>query len=454
MRSTPVPTLIFALSLTLVGCGARYTADWKSLDARPLPTWFDEAKFGIFIHWGVFSVPGFGEHSEWFWYWWKGTKRAPEVAFMEKNYPPDYSYADFAHRFRAEFFDADSWAEIFEASGAKYVVVVAKHHEGFTNWPSPNSWNWNSMDTGPHRDIVGELAVAVRKRSLHFGVYHSLFEFFHPLFLADQASGFKTQDFVAQKTLPELVNLVNVYKPDLIWSDGDWVAKDTYWNSTQFLAWLYNDSPVKDTIVTNDRWGDGCYCTHGGYFNCEDQFTPTKLLNHKWEKCQTIDKQSWGYRRYMKATELMTLHDLLADMVYVVAMGGNYLLNIGPTADGMISPVFEERYRGMGAWLRINGEAIYASKTWRAQTEKAVVPVWYTAKDNTVYAVILGWPPNQQLQLLTPKTSPATNVTLLDYPSVPLKWNPLQQSTGLLVSMPLMPASPGNAWTLKLEGVA
>ena len=106
--------LVFAL-----GCGARYTADWESLDARPLPQWFDDSKFGIFIHWGVFSVPGFGKFSEWFWYWWKALKYQQEIEFMRKNYPPDFQYADFAKEFHAEFFDPNGWAEILEASGVK-----------------------------------------------------------------------------------------------------------------------------------------------------------------------------------------------------------------------------------------------------------------------------------------------------------------------------------------------
>ncbi|XP_044192203.1 tissue alpha-L-fucosidase-like [Thunnus albacares] len=456
MRPTCILTVICSFPLLMMGpgCAARYTANWTSLDARPLPRWFDEAKIGVFVHWGVFSVPGFGQYSEWFWYWWQSKKRAEEVEFMQKNYPPGFKYTDFAPEFRAEFFDPENWADIFQDSGARYVVFTSKHHEGFTNWPSADSWNWNSGDVGPHRDLVGELAAAVRKRSLRLGLYHSLYEWYHPLFLLDQASGFKTQNFVAHKTLPELVNLVMTYKPDLIWSDGDWEAPDTYWNSTQFLAWLYNDSPVKDVVVTNDRWGKGCYCKHGGYYNCADRYTPGKLPHHKWEKCQSIDTRSWGYRRDMQLSELMDLPSIIKDMVYVVAMGGNYLLNIGPMADGMIAPVFEERLRGLGAWLGINGEAIYASKPWRVQTENSTVQVWYTAKNSTVNAIILGWPPKQTLQLTTPRTSKATRVTLLDYPDVPLKWAPVTQTTGLMVILPTMPVSPGNAWTLKLEGVA
>lgn len=441
--------LIWALSAP---SAARYTADWKSLDARPLPSWYDEAKVGIFVHWGVFSVPGFG--SEWFWWHWQGEDPPDSkcVKFMSKNYPPGFSYPDFAPQFHAEFFNPEDWADIFKASGAKYVVLTAKHHEGFTNWPSPNSWNWNSVDTGPHRDLVGDLGAAIRNRSLHYGLYNSLYEWFHPLYLIDKKNRFRTQEFVLHKLLPELYNMVVRYKPDLIWSDGDWEATDTYWNSTQFLAWLYNDSPVKDRVVTNDRWGSGCSCKHGGYYNCRDKFSPGKLPNHKWEKCTSVDQNSWGYRRNMRLKELMDLPAIIKDLVDTVALGGNYLLNVGPTADGMIPAVFEERLRGVGAWLKVNGEAIYASKPWRIQIENATVPIWYTSKGSSVYAIMTTKPPKPTVQLLQPRTSPTTTVTLLGYPK-PLPWSPVNPNAGLTILLPELPFSPGQAWTLKLDGV-
>lgn len=122
IRPTCVLSVICAFPLLMMapGCAARYAANWTSLDARPLPQWFDEAKIGVFVHWGVFSVPGFGQYSEWFWYWWQSKKRAAEVEFMQKNYPPGFKYTDFAPEFRAEFFDPDNWADIFQASGARY----------------------------------------------------------------------------------------------------------------------------------------------------------------------------------------------------------------------------------------------------------------------------------------------------------------------------------------------
>ncbi|XP_017310377.1 alpha-L-fucosidase 1, tandem duplicate 2 [Ictalurus punctatus] len=441
--------LLCAVCCALVS-GERYKPDWKSLDARPLPTWYDEVKFGLFVHWGVFSVPAFG--SEWFWWYWKGALDPSYIQFMMKNYPPGFTYAEFAPQFNAQFFEPDYWAEVFEASGAKYVVFTTKHHEGFTNWGSPTSWNWNSVDNGPHRDLVGELGTAIRKRSLHYGLYHSLYEWFNPLYLKDKQSGFKTQEFVYTKVLPELVDLVTKYKPELIWSDGDWEAPDTYWNSTEFLAWLYNDSPVKDVIVVNDRWGNGTYCKHGGYYNCADKFTPSTMPKHKWEKCNSIDTYSWGYRRNIRLSDLMDLPTIIKDLVFTVTYGGNYLLNIGPTSDGMISPLFEERLRGVGAWLKVNGEAIYSTTPWRVQTENATVPVWYTSKGTAVYAIFHTRPMQYSFELSSPVTSDTTVVTLLGS-SEPLKWAPLH-SSGLIMLLPELPSSAAEAWAIKLDGVA
>ncbi|CAF0754252.1 unnamed protein product [Didymodactylos carnosus] len=213
-------TLLLAVSQYIRIFG-QYSPNWDSLDTRPLPQWYDEAKIGIFIHWGVFSVQSY---KEWFWYAWKKDNPDPDVVeFMRKNYPPDFTYADFAKEFHAELYDPNEWADIFQASGAKYIVLTSKHHEGYTMWPSKYSWNWNAMDVGPHRDLLGDLANAIRNRTkIVFGLYHSLYEWFHPLYLADKSKSFNTQLFVKQKTLPELYEIVNTYKPEVIWSDGDW----------------------------------------------------------------------------------------------------------------------------------------------------------------------------------------------------------------------------------------
>ncbi len=153
-----------------------------------------------------------------FWWDWQGEPQQDVVDFMKKNYPPGFHYSEFASDFTADEFNPDQWAEIFQDSGAKYVVLTSKHHEGYCMWPSKTSWNWNSMDVGPHRDIVGELANSIRKNTnITFGLYHSLFEWFNPMYLDDKASNWTKQDFVSSKTMPELYELVNRYKPELIW---------------------------------------------------------------------------------------------------------------------------------------------------------------------------------------------------------------------------------------------
>ncbi|CAH1710008.1 unnamed protein product [Aphis gossypii] len=370
-----VTDVVFAIAVTAAwisasACGEaasadiqRYEPDWTSLDARPLPAWYDQAKFGVFIHWGVYSVPAFG--SEWFWMNWRGRKGANYVNFMTKNYKPGFTYQEFGPQFTAEFFDPMQWASIIKDSGAKYVVLTTKHHEGYTLWPSKKSFGWNSVDVGPHKDLVGDLSRAIRSlNKTRFGVYHSLYEWFNPLWLQDKQSNLTTNTFVTEKVLPELYELVNHYKPEIIWSDGEWEAPDTYWDSLNFLAWLYNDSPVKDTIVVNDRWGGDTLCKHGGFMTCADRYQPGKVISRKWENAMTIDKYSWGYRRNARALDVFSIQNLITQLVETVSFGGNLLLNISPTSDGMIPPLHEERLLQIGQWLSVNGESIFNTNPW------------------------------------------------------------------------------------------
>ncbi|RUS75797.1 hypothetical protein EGW08_016424 [Elysia chlorotica] len=436
----------------------RYQPTWESLDARPIPSWYDEAKLGIFIHWGVFSVPSFS--SEWFWWNWKGSPTPAVLDFMAKNYKPDFTYADFGRDFKAEFFNPSQWTEAFESSGAKYIVFVSKHHEGYTNWPSKYSFSWNSVDVGPHRDIVGELMNATRaKTSLKFGLYHSMYEWFHPLYLADKKAGFKTQDFVNQKTLPELYEIVNQYKPEVVWSDGDWEADDTYWRSKEYLAWLYNDSPVKDTVVVNDRWGKGIMCNHGGVYTCGDRFNPGVLQKHKWVNAMTIDKYSWGYRRNARLQDYLTIEELLQTFVVTVSCGGNMLMNVGPPSHGHIAPIYEERLRQMGAWLKVNGEGIYSSRPWTFQNDTQTPGVWYTKKTGsgsavTVYAFSFAWPESGVLSLAAPQASPATVVSLLGFEGN-LDYQ-TQTPQGLDIHVPVIPINKMPCdwiWCFKITAV-
>jgi alpha-L-fucosidase len=347
---------ICVASIATTSTTTRYKATWESLDSRPLPQWYDDAKIGIFIHFGVYSVPSF--KSEWFWWYWKGdpTHHQDVQDFMNENYPPGFTYQDFARDFRLEFFNATEWVKLFEQSGAKYAVLTSKHHEGFTLWPSPHSFSWNSVDVGPRRDIVGEFSSAVKKSSsLRLGLYHSFFEWFNPLFALDSKNNFTTRNFF--KGTAELYELVKTYKPDLIWSDGD-PAPPEYWQSKEFLAWLYNESPVKSSVVVNDRWGLGTSCKHGGFLNCADRYKPDKKVARKWENAMTLDTQSWGYRRNGNLEDYLTAKDLIRQLADTVSKGGNLLVDVGPTKEGTIPLLMQERLLQMGTWLKINGEAV------------------------------------------------------------------------------------------------
>lgn len=377
---------------------------------------------------------------------------------MKRNYPPDFTYADFAPKFTTEFFDPKSWATLFEKAGAKYVVLTSKHHEGFTNWPSKVSWNWNSLDVGPHKDLVGELAKAVRKTSVRFGLYHSLLEWFNPLYLKDKEKNFRTQEFVKYKAMPELYELVMAYKPEIIWSDGDWESDDVYWNSTNFLAWLYNESPVKDTVCVNDRWGNNTACKHGGFFNCHDRYNPGTLQKKKWENAMTIDRYSWGYRRNLQLGQLLSTKDIIAQLAETVSCGGNLLVNVGPTHDGLIPAIFQERLLEFGSWLKLNGDAIYGTKPWTYQNDTVTKNVWYTSgrfkHSGIVYAIVLKWPEGQSLHLGAPKFSDSLHVSIIGYSG--LITVEASDKGGIILTIPIIPINeiPTKwAFVLKMTGL-
>ncbi|XP_014260742.1 alpha-L-fucosidase [Cimex lectularius] len=429
---------------------------WNTIDSRPLPAWFDDAKIGVFIHWGVYSVPSY--QSEWFWMDWKGNPSPNKEAqkkiekFIENNFRPGFTYQEFAEQFTAEFFNATQWADLIEKSGAKYVLLTSKHHDGYALWPSKYSYSWNSVDVGPHRDIVGELAEAIKvKTDIRFGLYHSLYEWFNPLWMSDKANHFRTDDFVVNKVYPEMKELVNKYQPEIFWSDGEWEASADYWKSIEFLTWLYNESPVKDTVVVNDRWGHDTLCKHGGYYTCKDRYNPGTLQNHKWENAMTIDSSTWGYNRVSNIDDYLTPQDLIDTLVSTVACGGNMVMNVGPAKDGTINPIFQERLLQVGSWLRINGEAIYGSKPWNKCQNDTVVPyVWYTSAsdDGALYAIMLRWPKTNMLYLGCVNSTQKVQVTMLGFKQQ------LPTSAGRLMKISLPDKSLISwewGWVLKIE---
>jgi alpha-L-fucosidase len=418
MRRPLLAILVIFLSLPSVLAQQKtYQPTWESINTRPIPSWFDEAKFGIFIHWGVYSVPAFADphakegeaYAEWYWNHMHN-KNGPTWNFHLKTYGERFKYQDFAPQFNAEMFDPNQWAELFVRSGAKYVVLTSKHHEGFCLWPCPASWNWNAVDIGPHRDLAGELSEAVRAHGLRMGFYYSLYEWYNPLYHSD------LNRYVDEHMLPQMKDLVERYHPSVLWTDGEWEHPSSVWKSTEFLAWLFNQSSARDEIVINDRWGKETRGVDGGFYTSEygrfrgEGFEKSQLV-HKWEEDQGIGK-SFGYNRAETADDYKTPQQLIALLVNSVSEGGNLLLDIGPTADGRIPVIMQERLLEIGNWLKVNGEAIYGTRPWRRTTEGDNIR--YTSKGSTVYAIALKWP-GRELVLEAPKPGKNTSVSLLGF---------------------------------------
>lgn len=235
------------------------------------------------------------------------------------------------------------------------------------------------------------------------------------MYIEDRSYLFLKDYYVRNKVIPELTELVTRYKPLVLWSDGDWEANANYWNSKNFLAWLYNDSPVKNKVVTNDRWGSEVTCHHGDFYTCTDRYNPGTLQKHKFENAFTIDKNSWGQENQVTLTDFLTSEEIISEIVVTVSCGGNVLINVGPTKYGTIQPIFEERLRDMGYWLRMNGEAIYFTTPWDFQNDtNSDVNVWYTRQGHSVYAIVLEYPFDSNfVDLLAFKDKDVSNITLL-----------------------------------------
>lgn len=470
--------------------GAAEPADpsWEALDRRPNPPWFDDAKLGIFIHWSVFSVPavawvypdkpyGYGGHSCWYGLYVDHLRplSAPEQqqkfeAFHRANFG-DVPFRALAERFKAEVFDPHQWAALFRRAGARYAILTSNFHDGYCLWPSPYNPGWNSMDTGPKRDVLGEFSAAMREAGLRAGFYYSIGEFNHPLYQAARKPGGDIKPFVRQHLQPQLREAVNRYRPAFLYLDGEWEFPLDAFEMRPFLAWLYHESPCRDEVVVNDRFGRGSRGKHGGVFSSEAGSLESGT-DHKWCEDRPLSRGNWSYNRLEQVADSLSERDLIHLLVETVAEGGNLHLAVSPNSDGVIPLLQQERLIQLGDWLQVNGEAIYGTGRWHTSQEGPLVPsvnprldahwkwtetnqrplVHYTSKGQTLYATCLAWP-GQSLSLRLPEPTPQTEVRLLGFPQ-PLPWR--QADSGLVIDLsPLAPATIPcrHAWTFRLTGI-
>ncbi|GAA3585300.1 alpha-L-fucosidase [Snuella lapsa] len=340
----------------------------KEISERPYPEWFKDAKLGIFIHWGLYSVPAYGgkeSYGEWY---LRGLQLGDSLRtnFMKDTYGQNFTYKDFAPLFKAELFKAEEWAEFFKKSGAKYVVLVSKHHDGYALWPSKYSRNWNSVDVGPKRDIVGELTNAVKKSGLKMGLYYSLPEWNHPLHRWYTDPHDSITNYIESYMVPQFKELISTYKPSLIFADGEWFNSAKQWHSAELIHWYYN--LVGDEAIVNNRWGHGL---DTGFLTPEYS-AGIKVTNRPWAEVRGIGR-SFGLNRNETLEAYGSSKDLIQRFVHTVANGGGMIINVGPKADGQIPLIQQERLLDLGNWLKINEDAIYGSKPYTVHEEEKEV---------------------------------------------------------------------------------
>ncbi len=375
-------------------CSQPYEPNWESLDSRQTPQWYKDAKFGIFIHWGLYSVPAWGPKGSYAEWYLNGINRGDSLRleYHKENYGADFPYRGFKDLFKTEDYDPDAWAALFEKAGAKYVVLTSKHHDGFCLWPNPQSNGYNSMDTAAKRDLLGELTDAVRKTDVKMGFYYSLYEWDNELYPAN------VPKYVDEYMIPQFKDAVQRYKPSIIFSDGEWDRGSDQWKSEAFLAWLYNESNAPKDVVVNDRWGGDTRFKHGGYYSTE--YDPNsgsmneEFIERGWEECRGMG-MSFGYNQNEEIEDYKTSEELIRLLVDIVSRGGNLLLNIGPKSDGTIPKIMSDRLEDIGKWMDVNGEAIYGTTINRVtKTEDGKVHFTLSKDRRTLFAFVNKLPKN------------------------------------------------------------
>lgn len=454
-----------------------YRPDWATLIKYQQPQWYKDAKFGIFIHWGVYSVPA--AENEWYPRNMYDPKNGAYKNFKEHfaNGDDSKGYKDLIPLFKAEHFNASEWAKLFKEAGAQYVVPVAEHHDGFSMYDSGLS-DWTVVKMGPKRDTLAELAKAVRAEGLHFGLsshraehnffysygrmtrsdvndpkYASLYGPAHHWFESGgddhglendwtYVSEAWTRDWLARDT-----ELVERYKPEIVYFDW-WIGQPNFRRAvTEFAAFYYNFGAAHGYTGVIDfkdyslNWKAGTRDFERGQQD--------RILPDHWQTDTSISNASWGYIEHdtFKSPEF-----LVHQLIDIVSKNGNLLLNFGPRSDGTIPDEVQTTLREMGAWLKVNGEAIYATTPWKtfgegptqvkggAFHDTDVKPYTtadfrFTAKGSTVYAIGMACPADGKatIHALSAASLPIGNVELLGSTE---KVSFTQAADGLDVTLP------------------
>ena len=421
-----------------------YEPTWESLKQHKVPNWFKDSKFGIFIHWGVFSVPAWAPtdckldqfsrlyenhpYAEIYMLCMK-FKNSPFWEYHKKTYGGDFHYDDFIPMFKAEKWNPDEWVSLFKEAGAKYSVLVSKHSDDFALWPTAYS-NRNSVQMGPQKDLVKGFEEAMRRQDMKVGLYYTwVFNTYYSHYPC-----FPYTDYIHAQAK----ELIDNYRPDLLWADAEYAVPEqrlpsSAWKSKELIAYYYNHATNPDEVLVNDRWGKEDDERLLGDYMTPEYYSMQGIPEFYWETTRGIGK-SFGYNQNETEKDYESVKGLVRILVDNVSKNGNLLLNVGPKADGTIPEIQVQRLKGMGRWLSVNGDAIYGTRNWvisESKTEDGI-DVRFTLKDKTLYAILLD-KPNKKAVINSLYAKEGTKIRLLGVDGL-LKWK--QNGTALEIEIP------------------
>ncbi len=448
-----------------------YLPNEDSLAKRQQPTWFNDAKLGIFIHWGLYSVPAYappeldpGNVNNWeefykknpYAEWYLNTmqfNQSPTQKYHIEKYGANFNYYDFIPLFneKSKKWNPDTWASLFEQVGAKYVVITTKHHDGFLLWnsavPYPN-YSPTKHALSAERNIVGELSAAVRKKNIRFGVYYSggldwtfykvpINDIWPNLFMSIP----QTYAYGNYATA-HFNELIDKFKPDILWNDINFPDKGDF---VGMLAYYYYKVPEG---IINDRWNAKNKKIYG--FTTPEYQVLKDKTDYKWETCRGLGN-SFGYNAIETDVHHISADKLIDMFVDIVSKNGNLLLNVGPDAEGNIPDLQASRLQKLGKWLSINGEAIFgtSSHTQAEGESNTQARIRFTRKGNDLYAVLLDPISVSKLIIKGLKANNTCKVSVLSQKNIPLKWS--QTYEGIALDLPTKYENE-YATTIKLEG--
>ncbi|MCX6326642.1 MAG: alpha-L-fucosidase [Bacteroidia bacterium] len=438
-------SLISTLIISMISCKQKptpltdYTKESKdSYEARM--KWWNDARFGMFIHWGVYSVPA-------------GIYNGNEVKgggewIMNRAKIPIPEYEKFGKEFNPVKFDAAEWVRIAKDAGMKYIVITSKHHDGFGLWNSKVS-KYDIVDFSPYRkDVLKMLSDECAKQGITLCFYHSIMDWHHPDANAENWAKYR-ENYLK----PQLKELLTGYgKPGVLWFDGEWIKEWTEDQGKDIYNYLRNIQP---DLIINNRVGKGRKGMQGmnkdtsfvGDFGTPEQEILSTSSSMAWESCMTMNN-TWGFKT--NDTNWKSSENLIKNLVDIVSKGGNFLLNVGPTSEGLIPAASVERLKEMGKWIKVNGEAIYGVRQLKSYKEGDDLRFTISADGKLINAFIMNWP-GKQLNIKQIKPNDGSKIRMTGY-DIDLKWN-YDVEKGLTIELPDQANLPCKfVWVLKIEG--